>query len=445
MLVEILLIAFLTILNGLLAMSELAVVSARPVRLKALQDTNVAGARTALALAQDPGRFLSTVQIGITLVGILNGALSGATLGRRLGQWLAGQGIPGDIAAPAGVGTVVVIITYFSLIIGELVPKRVALRNPERIAALVAPPMQFLAVLTTPVVWLLDVSGQLVLKLLRQDGEAADKVTEEEVRNLIADAESAGVIESDERSMIAGVMRFADRSAEGLETPRRDVEVIDLADDPEEIRKQLLATRHARLPVQDGKPDDIVGAILVHEVMAALAEEQPFDPRAHIHKVPVVPDHLDALSMLRAIRASSVHLALVFDEYGHFEGVITTGDILEAITGAFKEEGDEEPALVVRKDGSWLVEGWMPVDEFAAAIGVDLPPREGFETVAGLLLSRTKRLPRVGERIAIDPLSFEVIDLDGRRIDKVLVTRRDGPGNKAEKPEERADRTGETR
>ncbi len=424
MLVEILFIAFLTILNGLLAMSELAVVSARPVRLKALQDQKVSGATTAMALAQDPGRFLSTVQIGITLVGILNGALSGATVGQRLAQWLAAQGVPGDIANPAGVGVVVVIITYFSLIIGELVPKRVALRNPERIATLVAPPMQLLSILTTPVVWLLDVSGQIVLKILRQEGEAAGKVTEEEVRNLIAEAENAGVIESDERSMISGVMRFADRSAEGLMTPRRDVEVVDLANDSEEIRKQLLATRHARLPVQDGKPDDIVGAILVHEVIAALAADEPFEPREFIHKVPVVPDHLDALSMLRAIRASAVHLALVFDEYGHFEGVITTGDILEAITGAFKEEGDDEPALVERKDGSWLVEGWMQVDEFAAAIGVELPPKEGFETVAGLLLSRTKRLPRVGDHIDVDGLSFEVIDLDGRRIDKVLVTHR---------------------
>jgi putative hemolysin len=421
LLVEILIVVILTLLNGALAMSELAVVSARPARLKVMAQEGNKGASVALELAEDPGKFLSSVQIGITLVGVLAGAFSGATLGDRLSGWLATVGVDPAIAAPVGVGVVVVIITYLSLIIGELVPKQVALRDPEGIAARAAPIMKFVASIAAPVVWLLDVSGKLVLALIGQRGETEDRVTSEEVKTIIAEAESAGVLETEERHMISGVMRFADRSARGLMTPRLDVELIDLTDPQEEILATLRQTRHSVVPVQDGAPDQIVGVIVRKELVDVLFDGAPIDVHALVRQVPVVLDRADALHVLAALRQSVVHAALVFDEYGHFEGLITPGDILEAITGSFQEEGGEEPAFVKRDDGSFLVSGWMPVDEFKDRIGVPVPKDPDYETVAGFVLAELNHLPDVGETFERGPWRFEVLDLDGRRIDKVLV------------------------
>ncbi len=429
LLVEILIVAVLTLLNGVLAMSELAVVSARPARLKVMEAGGNKGAGTALRLADDPGKFLSSVQIGITLVGVLSGAFSGATLGGRLGVWLASVGVNPAVAGPIGVGIVVIIITYLSLIIGELVPKQVALRDPELIAARVAPAMAFLASVAAPLVWLLDVSGKLVLRLIGQSGESEERVTDEEVKTIIAEAESAGVLESEERHMISGVMRFADRSARGLMTPRLDVELIDLADPHEEILDKLRTTRHSILPVQDGSADQIVGVIVRKDLLELLFNNDPVDVRALIRQAPVVMDRTDALHVLQAIRAAVVHAALVFDEYGHFEGLITPGDILEAITGSFLEEEGEEPAFVRRDDGSFLVSGWMPVDEFKDRLGVPIPRDPDFETVAGYILSELHHLPHVGETFERGPWRFEVLDLDGRRIDKVLVSKLAAPAS----------------
>ncbi len=429
MLVEILIVAVLTLLNGVLAMSELAVVSARPARLKVMGAEGNKGATVALKLAEDPGKFLSSVQIGITLVGVLAGAFSGATLGGRLGDWLAGVGVDPTISGPLGVGVVVIIITYLSLIIGELVPKQVALRDPEGIASRVAPAMQFIASVAAPLVWILDVSGKLVLALIGQKGETDDRVTHEEVKTIIAEAESAGVLETEERHMISGVMRFADRSARGLMTPRLDVELIDLADPQEEIVRRLRATRHSVVPVQDGAPDQIVGVIVRKELLDMLFDGAPLDIRSLVRQAPVVMDRSDALHVLSALRASLVHAALVFDEYGHFEGLITPGDILEAITGSFQEEGGDEPALVKRDDGSFLVSGWMPVDEFKDRLGVPIPKDPDYETVAGYILSELNHLPNVGETFERGPWRFEVVDLDGRRIDKVLVQKLAAPAS----------------
>jgi putative hemolysin len=424
LLVEILIVAVLTLFNGVLAMSELAVVSARPARLKVLAAEGSKGAATALRLAEDPGKFLSSVQIGITLVGVLSGAFSGATLGDRLAEALAGAGVSPTIAAPLGVGVVVVIITYLSLIVGELVPKQIALRDPERIAARVAPAMAFIASVGAPLVWVLDISGKALLTLLGQTGASEERVTDEEVKTIIAEAESAGVLETEERHMISGVMRFADRSARGLMTPRLDVELIDLGDPHEEILATLRTTRHSILPVQEGAADRIIGVIVRKDLIELLfGEDAPIDIRALVKQAPVVMDRSDALHVLQAIRAATVHAALVFDEYGHFEGLITPGDILEAITGSFLEEEGEEPAFLKREDGSYLVSGWMPVDEFKDRLGVPVPKDPDFETVAGYVLSELNHLPIVGETFERGPWRFEVLDLDGRRIDKVLVTK----------------------
>ncbi|MDO8360540.1 MAG: hemolysin family protein [Devosia sp.] len=421
MLVELLIVLVLTLVNGLLAMSELAVVSARPARLKVMAADGNKGAAVALKLAEDPGKFLSSVQIGITLVGILSGAFSGATLGDRLTEFLLSRGLPEAAASTLGVGLVVVAITYISLIIGELVPKQIALRDAEGIAARVAPSMQVIASVGAPLVFILDISGRLVLRLLGQSGASEDRVTDEEVKTIIAEAESQGVLESEEKAMISGVMRFADRSARGLMTPRLDVEVVDLSDPSDIIHKMLRTSHHSMLPVHEGEPDKIIGVLVRKDLIDIFAGGAVIDVRALVQPAPVVLDRADALSVLRAIRSSPVHVALVFDEYGHFEGIVTPGDILGSITGGFQDEDEDEHAFTQREDGSYLVSGWMPVDEFADKIGVPIPKDPKYETVAGFVLAELNHLPVVGESFIRDPWRIEVLDLDGRRIDKILV------------------------
>ncbi len=358
----------LIVLNGLLALSELAIVSSRPARLRAMIERNVIGSRRALALASDPGKFLSTVQIGITLVGVLSGAFSGATLGLRLADWLIGLGLSERVAEPLAVAVVVALITYASLIIGELVPKQIALRNPEAVAVRVAPAMTVLAKVASPLVWMLDVSGKAALWLLGHHGATKERVTEEEIRTLIAEAESAGVLEPGEKEMIAGVMRLGDRPVRAVMTPRWDVDMLDLASPAQEIRAAIAKSPHSRLPVYDRNPDEVLGVVQAKQLLDACMAGKELDIRAFVRHAPVIPDSVDARDVVSILKASPVHIGLVHDEYGHFEGVVTTADILELIVGVFRsEEGPIEPAMVRRDDGSLLISGWMPVDEFARA------------------------------------------------------------------------------
>jgi putative hemolysin len=411
-------------LNGLFALSELAIVSARKARLKTMADNGRAGASTALKLAEDPGRFLSTVQIGITLVGILAGAFSGAALGDRLTEILLGQGMPERAAEPLGYGLVISSITYLSVVVGELVPKHLALKSPEGIACAVAPLMALISRIAAPVVWLLDTSTKLIFRLFGQSTESESAVTEEEIRTIMAEAETAGVIETDERKMIAGVMRLGDRAVRGVMTPRTDVDWIDLNDSPSEIREILINTPHSRIPVAEGHPDNMLGVVQARELLAATLREEALDIRKHIRKAPIIPDTLDALDALEVLRQAEVPMALVHDEYGHFDGVVTPADILDAIAGAFRsDEGEAEPEAVQREDGSWLLAGWMPADEMAEQLGVSLPERRNYETVAGLVIGELQHLPNAGEAIETLGWRFEVVDLDGRRIDKVLASR----------------------
>ena len=421
MILEILIVLVLTLVNGVLAMSELAVVSARPARLKVLAAEGNKGAAVALKLAEDPGKFLSSVQIGITLVGILAGAFSGATLGERLSEALIATGLDPNISNAVGVAVVVIAITYVSLIVGELVPKQIALRDPEGIAARVAPSMRLLAAVGAPLVFVLDQSGRILLRLLGQTGASDERVTDEEVKTIIAEAESQGVLETEEKAMITGVMRLADRSARGLMTPRLDIETVDLSDPPEEIMQMLRTSNRSMLPVHEGEPDKIIGVLVRKDLIDVFASNTPLDIRALVKPAPVVLDRADAISVLAAIRNSVVHMALVFDEYGHFEGIVTPGDVLGAIVGDFQEEEGGETAFTRREDGSYLVSGWMPVDEFADKIGVPIPKDPPYETVAGYILSELNHLPAIGETFTREPWRFEVLDLDGRRIDKVLV------------------------
>jgi putative hemolysin len=421
---ELAIILILVLANGLLAMAELAVVSARRARLQAMIERNVRGARQALALAENPGKFLSTVQIGITLVGVLSGAFSGATLGLRLSEWLLSLGLPPVAAEPLGVGLVVAAITYVSLVVGELVPKQIALRQPERIAARVAPAMALLARIGTPLVWLFDASGRMLLVLSGQRSQEKPRVTDEEIQMLVAEAERSGVIEPGERAMISGVMRLGDRPVQGVMTPRRVVDMIDLSDDPHAIRAMIADSIHSRLPVHEGNPDEMLGIVQAKDLLDAYMTGAPPDIRAHIRPAPTVADTADALDVVRIIRGSAVHMALVHDEYGHFEGLVTNADILEAIVGAFRtDEGPAEPDAVQRDDGSWLISGSMAVDEMAEHLDILVPRERAYHTAAGFVLDRIGHLPEVGETFDDQGWHFEVLDLDGRRIDKMLASR----------------------
>ena len=425
MYLEIAIVVLLTLTNGLLAMSELAIVSARPVRLRMLADKGSKGAEIAIRLSEDPGRFLSSVQIGITLVGVLSGAFSGATLGVRLAEVLIAAGMSPTLAQTLGVGGVVVVITYLSLIFGELVPKQIALRAPEAAAVRIAPLLNLISIGAAPLVWLLDRSGKLVLRLLGQSGEADRGVTDEEVKLVISEAHSAGVMEKAETEMIAGVMRIADRTARGLMIPRHEVEVVDIDDPSESIVRRFRETGHSRLPVRDGGPDDIVGLLKSRDFLVGDQNAPTPDPRSLLIEVPVVRDGMAALDVLEALRAAPAHMVLVYDEYGHFEGIITPMDVLEGIAGEFPQGEQAEAKVATRDDGSLLVAGWMPVDEFADRIGIALEEDRDYETVAGLVIDRMKALPKLGDHVDVGPWRIEVVDLDGRRIDKLLVRRRD--------------------
>jgi putative hemolysin len=424
LLFEIAIVVVLIVLNGLLALSELAVVSSRPGRLKVLVQQGAHGSRRAVALAADPGRFLSTVQAGITLIGVVAGAFSGATLAGRLSGWLIEQGLSERVAEPLAYGSVVTLITYLSLIIGELVPKQIALRNPERVACLVAPAMTWLSRIASPLVTLLDLSGKAILTLLGQRSVPAARVTDEEIRSLVAEAESAGVLEPEERAMITRVMRLADRPVRAVMTPRHDVDMIDLADDDETNRRRIMETGHSRLPVYEGADDVVLGVIQAKDLLDRCLENTPLNIRDAMRPAPVVPDTMDTLEVVALLKSSPVHMGLVHDEYGHFEGIVTSADILEAIVGEFRhEEGVTEPNVVRRADGTYLVSGSMSADELAERFGIPLPQDRSYHTVAGLALAGFGKLPETGDTVRMHGWQFEVVDMDGRRIDKILLTR----------------------
>lgn len=426
---ELVIVAVLIITNGLLSMSELAIVSSRPARLAALVEKKVTGSRRALVLASDPGKFLSTVQIGITLIGVLSGAFSGATLGLRLTNLLVAFGLSQGLADPVGVGVVVTIITYASLIIGELVPKQIALRDPEAVAVRVAPYMTWLARISLPFVWLLDRSGKALLWVLGQRGEAEARVSEDEIRTLVVEAETAGVLEPGEKEMIAGVMRLGDLPVGAVMTPRHEVSTINLSDAPEVVRATVAGSTHSRFVVFDKEPDAALGIIQAKDMLDSYLSGQTPDIRKLVREAPVIPEFLDARDVVAVLRDSAVHIGLVHDEYGAFQGVVTSADILESIVGGFHtEEGPPEPAAIKRNDGSYLISGWMPAVEFATLLHITLPPSRQYQTAAGYLLQQFGTIPGVGEHVEVDGWRFEIVDLDGRRIDKVLVSQIDNTG-----------------
>ena len=412
--------------NGVFAMSEMAIVSSREARLQALVNKGKRGAEMALSLHRNPGTFLSTVQIGITLVGIINGAYSGATLAEPGEAILTSYGVSADLAHTLALIVVVSVITYLTLTIGELVPKQFALQSPETLSTVIAPPMAILARVASPLVWLLDKSTGMFLRIFGGADRSDQRVTAEELHLLVKEAQRAGAIEETERIMIAGVMRLADRPVRGVMTPRTEVDWLDVDASEAEVRAHLIDSPHTRLPVAEGAVDRIVGVIQARDVLAALLAGQALSLRDLMRSGPRIPDVMDASDALDILRKAEIPMGLVQDEYGHFEGVLTPADLLAAIAGVFMSDVDEgaaEPA-VRRADGSWLLAGSMHADEMADRVGISIPDPDDrdFETVAGFALAVLTHIPEVGETFEYDGCEFEIVDLDGHKIDKVLAT-----------------------
>ena len=421
---DVVIILALVALNGVLSMSELAIVSSREARLKAMAKGGSSGAQCALDLASNPGRFLSTVQIGITLVGILAGAYSGAALGGPVGERIALLGVEPETAETIGFAIVIVLTTFASLVIGEIVPKQFALRSPEPIAAVVSKPMRWLSAATAPIVWLLDRTSALIFRLLGLNRESENTVTAEELHLVVAEAQTAGVLEESERAIISGIVRLADRPVREVMTPRPEVDWIDVNASVEELQAALKKIPHSRIPVAEGSADNIVGVLQTRDLVHALMEGSKIDLRELARTAPVIPDLMDAMDALAVLRSADVPLALVHDEYGHFDGIVTPGSLLAALAGAFAHDVEEdEPPLVEREDGSWLVSGAASADLLEDRLGVNMPNDRDYSTVAGFALSVLKRLPQTGETFSHDGWKFEVVDMDGRKIDKLLASR----------------------
>ncbi len=422
--IDVAIIFALVLVNGVFAMSELAIVSARRARLEAMARARVRGAQAALNLAADPGKLLSTIQIGITLIGIVAGAYSGASLGGPVAERLEMLGIGPVIAETIALAIVIGLTTYASLVIGELVPKQLALRSPEAIAVVIAAPMEWLSRAAAPFVWLLGSSSAFIFWLMRLRRDGADNVTAEELHMIVAEASKSGVIEEHERSIISGVVRLADRPVREVMTPRTAVEWIDATLDEAGIRVALMAANHSRLPVAQGSVDAVIGVVQARDIALALIRGEPLNLSALMREAPVVLDQIDAMDALDALRTAEVPMALIHDEYGHFEGIVTPANLLAAIAGEFASDTDPdvEPSVVEREDGSLLVAGNMAADALAERLGISLPEDRDFATVAGLALSVFRHLPGEGEYFTEQGWRFEVVDLDGRRIDKLLVS-----------------------
>src|SRR3954471_20483738 len=422
--IDVVILLLLVGVNGLFAMAELSIVSSRKPRLSAMAKKGSRGAKTAIDLAADPGRFLSTVQVGITGIGVLAGAFSGASLGGPVAERLAFLGLRPETAQTLGFVLVILLTTYASLVIGELVPKQIALRSPEPLAAITAIPMLYIAKATAPLVWLLDRTSGLVFRLLRLDRDSASKVTAEELHLVVAEAHSAGVLEEYERAIISGVVRLADRPTREVMTPRTDVEWLDADADAEEIRRGLRDAPHSRYPVAEGSVDNLVGAVQTRDIVVAALEGRPLALRELMREAPVVSDQMDAMDTLNVLRGGEVPMAFVHDEYGHFEGVVTSADVLAALAGAFASdfEGGGEKPLVEREDGSWWVSGSLPADALADRLGFAMPDDRDYATTAGFALSLLKHIPEVGETFRFGGWQFEIVDMDGFKIDKLLAS-----------------------
>ncbi len=422
---DLLIIAALILLNGIFAMSELAIVSAKHNVLKTKAEKGRSSAKLVLELAANPGKFLSTVQIGITLVGIIAGAYSGASLGGPVGERLQAL-IPmqDETAYQLGFGVVIAVVTYLNLVIGELVPKQLALRAAIPIAMVMARPMVWLARIAAPIVWILDTSSGAIVRLFGVRPAGQSSVTAEELQMMFADATRSGVLEEEQSAILTGVVRLAERPVREVMTPRTDIDWIDADASPEEIAATIAESPHSLLPVADGSPDKMLGVVKVREILAAQVAGQEVDLAALLKKAEVIPDQLDAMDALRVLQQAEIAMAMVHDEYGHLDGIVTPNDLLTAIVGQFASDQDqgEVPEIIEREDGSLLVSGALPADALADRLGIEYGEDREFATVAGYALAVLKKLPEEGEHFHDQGWRFEIVDMDGRKIDKLLVS-----------------------
>lgn len=424
---EILIIFLLLVANGVFAMSEIAVVTARRVRLQQRAEEGDKRARAALALATNPTNFLSTVQVGITLVGIFAGAYGGATLTEQLQAHLAQFPLVAPYAEAVALVIVVSTITYFSLVIGELVPKAIALSNPERVASLVAAPVAMVARAATPLVTVLSWSTTLVLKLIRIKPPAESSVTEEEIRALLKQATVSGDIAPEEQELVEQVFRLGDRRVGAIMTPRHDIEWVDIQDGMAGLRGHLAEATHAKILFCDGGLDTVLGFARAEDLLVQLLATNALDVRSALQTPLEVPATLTVHQLLDRFRGTHVHFALVLDEFGAIEGLVTPTDVLESLVGEIPTAADAESGPVVqREDGSWLVDGALRLEDLAEDVDLGSLPEDevgSYHTLAGFVMTRLARVPRAGDHFTWGGFRFEVMDMDGRRVDKVLVAR----------------------
>ncbi|MDZ4760174.1 MAG: hemolysin family protein [Alphaproteobacteria bacterium] len=427
---DFLFLVLLILLNGVFALSEMAIVSARKPRLKAMADRGSKGAKTALRLLEDPSKLLSTVQIGITLIGVLAGAYGATALSDDFSPWIA-ETFPGLTPhAPSIAFTLVIVMTTFlSLVLGELIPKRIALSAPEPLAASMAPVMALMEIGSSPLVWLLRTTTEGIVRLLGLHRTRQEDVTEEELQSLIDEGAKVGIIEDEEREMIEGVMRLGDRSVKAIMTPRTEMVWLDTEMSRDELLAEMRDSGHSRFPVGKGDADEIVGVVQTKELFAHLAATGRIELEAVMHPPVFVPETMPVLKLLDSMRGNPVRMVMVSDEYGAVLGIVTAADLLESIAGdgaLGENEGISQPVL--REDGSWLIDGMTPIDEFEQVVSVrGLDDGEGYSTVAGLVMHQLRTVPKEGDRTERWPLAFEVVDMDGRRIDKVIVRRLERP------------------
>lgn len=424
---EILFIIVLILINGFFSMSELALISSRKVRLEQRAEDGDKGAQSALELLKSSSRLLSAVQIGITLVGIFTGALGGATLAERLTLWLAE--IPWLVPYAGGISIVLVVIvtTYLSLVLGELIPKRIAMNNPEKIASQVSGFMRFLSKAMSPIVRLLAASTDLGLKILGMSASKEPPITEDEIKGLIEQGTQVGVFDAVEQDMVEGVFRFNDRSINAIMTPRTEIEWLDANDSPEQLLKQIMASSHSRFPVAQSSLDNVVGILNAKDVLEKFVTNTPFNLLDMVTKPIWVPENTPAMRMLEMVREGGTHEVMIVDEYGGLQGMATLFDILESIVGEIPSADESsESEIIIREDGSYLLDGLLPIDELKELLDVDELPEEdkvGYQTVGGFIMNQIGSIPVAGQHFHLLNYRFEVIDMDDRRVDKVLLSK----------------------
>jgi putative hemolysin len=416
----------LILLNGVFAMSEIALVTARRGRLQTMMDRGDAGAAAALALNEDPTRFLSTIQVGITTIGILSGIVGEAALAEPLGEWLITLGVEREHAELGATALVVVVVTYFAIVLGELVPKRLGQMAAEGVARRVARPIGWLAVAAKPFVRLLSASTSLLLRIAGIRNTTANAVTEEEIHQLIQEGSESGVIDEQERAMVRNVFRLDDRQIASLMTPRSDIVYLDLEDSRDENLRKVLESERSRFPVCRGGLRDVLGIASARRLLQQSIRGEPIDLATALDPAAYVPESLTGMELLENFRSSTGHLALVVDEYGEVQGLVTLQDLFESIAGEFKTPRGEDSWAVQRADGSWLLDGLIPIPELKDRLGFDAAPEEElgrYNTLAGMMMLLLGRVPSVSDAVEWQGWQFEIVDMDGHRIDKVLAAR----------------------